>query len=190
MEVSVGTSRDTGIASHIGYQQEIGGKDASLILANPAGGSSVLDLQSAATLTGLAVQGPSLDINGVSLPSFGAILRAVASNNDVNVLSTPHILTTDNEEAEIVVGDNVPFVSGFVGGMGGGGAVALVMGGLGLLPTVNVQRQDVALTLKITLMLPTLSHLKSINSSKKSRALTNGWSHNVETKCEEYRGGA
>lgn len=150
MEVSVGTSRDTGIASHIGYQREIGGKDASLILANPAGGSSVLDLQSAATLTGLAVQGPALDINGVSLPSFGAILRAVASNNDVNVLSTPHILTTDNEEAEIVVGDNVPFVSGFVGGMGGSGGLGGATGGLGLLPTVNVQRQDVALTLKIT----------------------------------------
>ena len=112
MEVSVGSSRDTGIASHVGYQQDIGGKDATLVLANPAGGPSVLDLQSAATLTGLAVQGPALDINGISLPSFGAILRAVASNNDVNVLSTPHILTTDNEEAEIVVGDNVPFVSG------------------------------------------------------------------------------
>ena len=83
-------------------------------------------------MTGLAVQGPTLDINGVSLPSFGAILRAVASNNDVNVLSTPHILTTDNEEAEIVVGDNVPFVSGFVGGMGGGGGLGGATGGLGL----------------------------------------------------------
>lgn len=150
MEVSVGSSRDTGIASHVGYQQEVGGKDATLVLANPAGGSSVLDLQSAATLTGLAVQGPSLDINGITLPSFGAILRAVASNNDVNVLSTPHILTTDNEEAEIVVGDNVPFVSGFVGGMGAGSGIGGGGGGLGLLPTVNVQRQDVALTLKIT----------------------------------------
>ena len=150
MEVSVGGSRDTGIASHMGYQQEMGGKDATLVLANPAGGSSVLDLQSAATLTGLAVQGPSLDINGITLPSFGAILRAVASNNDVNVLSTPHILTTDNEEAEIVVGDNVPFVSGFVGGMGAGSGIGGGGGGLGLLPTVNVQRQDVALTLKIT----------------------------------------
>lgn len=149
MEVSVGSSRDTSIASHLGYQQEVGGKDATLVLANPAGGSSVLDLQSAATLTGLAVQGPSLDINGISLPSFGAILRAVASNNDVNVLSTPHILTTDNEEAEIVVGDNVPFVSGFVGGTGAGSGIG-GGGGLGLLPTVNVQRQDVALTLKIT----------------------------------------
>ena len=79
-------------------------------------------------------------------------MRALASNNDVNVLSTPHILTTDNEQAEIVVGDNVPFVSGFVGGGGGGlpGGAGGLTGGLGLLPTVNVQRQDVALTLKIT----------------------------------------
>ena len=41
MEVSVGSSRDTGIASHVGYQQDIGGKDATLVLANPAGGPSV-----------------------------------------------------------------------------------------------------------------------------------------------------
>jgi general secretion pathway protein D len=74
-------------------------------------------------------------------------------NNDVNVLSTPHILTTDNEEAEIVVGDNVPFVTGFTGGFGGGsGGLGGLSGGLGglSLPTANVQRQDVALTLKIT----------------------------------------
>ena len=91
-------------------------------------------------------------MGGVSLPSFGAILRALATNSDINVLSTPHILTTDNEEAEIVVGDNVPFASGFVGGGGlgalGGAAASAGLGGL--LPTVNVQRQDVALTLKIT----------------------------------------
>ena len=37
MEVSVGNSRDTGIASHLGYQQDIAGRDASLILTNPAG---------------------------------------------------------------------------------------------------------------------------------------------------------
>jgi general secretion pathway protein D len=123
-----------------------------MLFGNPTKGSSILDLTSAATLTGLAVQGPAIDIEGVSVPSFGAVMKAIASNTDVNVLSTPHILTTDNEQAEIVVGDNVPFPSGLVGGGGGlpGGAGGLTGGLGGLLPTVNVQRQDVALTLKIT----------------------------------------
>jgi len=68
----------------------------------------------------------------------------------VNILSTPHILTTDNEEAEIVVGSNVPFPSGIVGGgfPGGAGSQAAQLGSF--FPSVSVQRQDVALTLKIT----------------------------------------
>ncbi len=40
------------------------------------------------------------------------LLRALASDNNTNVLSTPSLLTLDNEEAEIVVGENVPFVTG------------------------------------------------------------------------------
>jgi len=41
--------------------------------------------------------------------NLGALVRALQANGDGNVLSTPHLLTTDNEEAEIVVSDNIPF---------------------------------------------------------------------------------
>ena len=41
-----------------------------------------------------------------------ALLRALQSDADVNVLSTPNILTTDNQKAEILVGENVPFITG------------------------------------------------------------------------------
>ena len=155
MEVSITNNRKHGITSHFAYDPTFGGEKGLALFGNnpPDGGGSVLDLASASTLTGLAVQGPPIEVGGVSLPSFGAILRALATNSDINVLSTPHILTTDNEEAEIVVGDNVPFASGFVGGMGGLGQLGGAAGAAGLgglLPTVNVQRQDVALTLKIT----------------------------------------
>ena len=44
--------------------------------------------------------------------SFGVIIRALATNGDVNLLSTPSITTMDNEEAKIVVGQNVPFRTG------------------------------------------------------------------------------
>ncbi|MDW7709278.1 MAG: type II secretion system secretin GspD [Deferrisomatales bacterium] len=41
--------------------------------------------------------------------NVGALLRALQTDSDVNVLSSPHLITTDNEEAEIVVSDNIPF---------------------------------------------------------------------------------
>ena len=43
---------------------------------------------------------------------FGALISALAKDADTNVLSTPVVVTLDNEEAEIVVGQNVPFVTG------------------------------------------------------------------------------
>lgn len=49
--------------------------------------------------------------NGAVIPAQVALLRAAQSDTDVNVLSAPNILTTDNQEAEIVVGQNLPFVA-------------------------------------------------------------------------------
>lgn len=76
----------------------------------------------------------------IGVPSFGVIIRAIQSNSDVDIISTPHILTTANQEATLQVGQNVPFIAGttFTGG-----AVA------GVPPIRNIQRQDVALTIKL-----------------------------------------
>ncbi len=43
---------------------------------------------------------------------FGALISALAKDTDANVLSTPTVVTLDNEEAEIIVGENVPIVTG------------------------------------------------------------------------------
>ena len=62
------------------------------------------------------IQGPNvpeLQKLGITIPQFGVILHALQMSSDVNVLSTPHLLTSDNEEAEITVGQNVPFQAGF-----------------------------------------------------------------------------
>ena len=74
--------------------------------------------------------------------NFAAVMQALASDGDSNILSTPSLLTLDNEEAEIVVGQNVPFVTGsFTNtGAGGGGSVN---------PFQTIQREDVGITLKI-----------------------------------------
>jgi general secretion pathway protein D len=52
-----------------------------------------------------------IEINGKTFPSLSAILNAYKNQDDVNIISTPQILTTDNEEAEIKVGENVPYIT-------------------------------------------------------------------------------
>jgi general secretion pathway protein D len=57
------------------------------------------------------VVGRAITLGDVVFPSLGAFIRAVEADTDFNVLSTPQILTLDNEEAMIEVGENIPFVS-------------------------------------------------------------------------------
>ena len=71
----------------------------------------------------LGVVGEEVDPDGSgplpSLPSFSAVFQALSSVTDVNVLSTPSIITTDNEPAEIVVADVIPFPMGSTVGTSG-----------------------------------------------------------------------
>ena len=59
----------------------------------------------------LGVLGESITIGGIDFPNIGAVIRAYQSDSDVHILSTPQIMTTDNEEAEISVADNIPFLT-------------------------------------------------------------------------------
>jgi general secretion pathway protein D len=51
-----------------------------------------------------------ITIGGVQVPNIGMLVRAFQKDTDANVLSTPHILTMDNEKAKIIVADNVPLL--------------------------------------------------------------------------------
>jgi general secretion pathway protein D len=53
----------------------------------------------------------TITFGGQTFLNIGALVQAIQRTSDVNVLSTPHLLTTDNQEAEIVVASNVPFVT-------------------------------------------------------------------------------
>jgi len=55
--------------------------------------------------------GETIEIGGIRYPSIGAIIDAYKSDSDVHILSTPQILTTDNEEASISVGQNIPYLT-------------------------------------------------------------------------------
>ena len=70
---------------------------------------------------------------------YGAMIQALKENTKSNLLSTPSIVTMDNEEAYIVVGENVPFVTGSVSTSSAGTAN----------PYTTIERKDVGVTLKV-----------------------------------------
>jgi general secretion pathway protein D len=155
LEVTTNNARSLGASYHAGSSFKVDGKDSLAVFGVQHQDLRSLLLQqkdfaSFASLSGLlgGVFGPPVTEAtqifgqaGVTLPSFGVVLQALQFNNDVNVLSTPHIITTDNEEAEISVGQVLPIRAG--NPVGGGGAT-------GLAAIAPIQRIDVALKLKIT----------------------------------------
>ena len=59
----------------------------------------------------LGVVSSGITIGGVTFPSIGAALQAIQQDQDIHILSTPQILTLDNEDAEVRVGSNIPYVT-------------------------------------------------------------------------------
>jgi general secretion pathway protein D len=102
-------------------------------------GSAVSGPASLADLTGLAagVAKGFFTFGGTEYLNVAALVTALQTEEGVNILSTPHLLTTDNQKAEIVVGENVPFIS----------AQSQTTGGNVL---TNIDRKDVGITLRLT----------------------------------------
>ncbi len=59
----------------------------------------------------LGVLKQGIEIGGITFPDIAAIVRAFKEDSDVNIISTPQILTTDNKKAEISVGENIPYIT-------------------------------------------------------------------------------
>jgi general secretion pathway protein D len=81
-------------------------------------------------------------IFGTEFLNLGVLLQALAADTATNILATPSLVTLDNQEAEIVVAQNVPFVTGSFTSTGTGEGVSN--------PFQTIQRQDVGLTLRVT----------------------------------------
>ena len=137
LEVSIDNNLEYGNAyTAAGFEVNIAGEKMPLFfgkaLASPTPGL-------VAGMVGASIDGTA-GISGISLvdgvPSLGLILNAAQNDSTVNVVSTPHLLTTDNEEAEITVGETVPFPSGNI--------LTSTTGS-----TITYTREDVALKLKI-----------------------------------------
>jgi general secretion pathway protein D len=110
------------------------------------GGVNIIDLALTAAGRGTALPSSGLNVGAAQriggVYVLGFLARFLESNGDGNILSTPNLLTLDNEEAKIVIGQNVPFVTGQYtnANTGTGGTVN---------PFQTIERKDVGLTLRV-----------------------------------------
>ncbi|MBN9574864.1 type II secretion system secretin GspD [Alicycliphilus denitrificans] len=115
-----------------------------------AAGGNIIDLAVAAATGNYASLTSNAVGNGMNVAIapringkyyLGALANFLENTGDANVLSTPNLLTLDNEEAQIIIGNNVPFPTGSYANTGGsGGAVN---------PFTTVERKDVGLMLRV-----------------------------------------
>jgi general secretion pathway protein D len=147
----IGTNFNNPISTTIGQGNIIGASGGSAVLSGLGGGLNI---------------GNARQINGTYV--LGSLATFLQQNGDGNVLSTPTLLTLDNEEAKIVVGQNVPFVTGqYTNNNTTNGAVN---------PFQTIERKDVGLTLKVkpqisetgTVKLTIFQEVSSIDYTKSS----------------------
>lgn len=116
------------------------GATLASIAAGVAAGGSTGAASVAGSLSGAAVAlGTSRKNSDGQTSFYGALIQALKTNSNANLLSVPSVLTLDNEEAHIVVGQNVPFVTG---------STSTVSGGV-TNPYQTIERKDVGITLKV-----------------------------------------
>ena len=141
VEVTEGADSDLGIRWIAGA-----GDDVVAGFNNDAARSPIVDNDgnvlsefNPASLNPINLLGTGLNLGYLSGTDVRAVVNAVATQNNANILSTPTIMALDNEEAEILVGQNVPFITG-----------EQLLSGSNNDPFTTIQRQDIGTTLKVT----------------------------------------
>ncbi|MDD2557944.1 MAG: type II secretion system secretin GspD [Desulfuromonas sp.] len=143
MELSMQATEDLGIGLQGGFEVGSDGIIGGSINMDGAVDASMLSQSVKGILAGgfgKLISFTDTNGNTVSIPAFSALLKLSKTDSNVNILSAPRLLTSDNEEAEIVVGSNVPIITSRLTDSGSSS----------LAQSVSVERKDVALTLRIT----------------------------------------
>lgn len=110
-----------------------------------SGGANILNLSSGANTPAagmnLMLGGGTVTVLGKDILNLDMLARFLQSDTKANILSTPNLITLDNEEAKMVVGQNLPFVTGQYTSTGTTSTVSN--------PFQTIERKDVGLTLKV-----------------------------------------
>ena len=147
LEVSASKALDLGVEWRLGDTYDGGygaGKPGGVYFGGSRGGESS-NADNFSSGGGLplgfvaGVIGKGITLGSITFPTISAFVRAVKTDSDFNVISTPQILTLDNEEASIEVGKNIPFVTQVVESNQTTDR-----------PIQNFQYKDVGVTLKVT----------------------------------------
>ena len=145
-EVSTEKAAEIGIqwqAGKVGNTTAYGGTSFNSSGNNILNLAATLASSSSTTLPGnglnLLLGGGTVSVGGREIANLNMLARFLESDTKANILSTPNLVTLDNEEAKIVVGRNVPFVTGTYTTTSTGASN----------PFTTVERKDVGLTLKV-----------------------------------------
>jgi general secretion pathway protein D len=149
MEVSATKALDLGVEWRLGNTYNGGygvGQPGGVYFGQSEGSSTpVADAINSGVVSGIpagfvaGVIGRGITLGSITFPTISAFVKAVKTDSDFNVISTPQILTLDNEEASIEVGQNIPFVTQIV-----------TPTQTTEQPIQNFQYKDVGVTLKVT----------------------------------------
>jgi general secretion pathway protein D len=145
LDLSVDHERALGISFHDG--SALGSGAVGLVGSGSSALNSLnLSAQTVASALGAGgllagVVGPSFQVFGQDVPSFGVLLQALESEKDVDVLSRPHLLTMDNVKSSLSVGQAIPFPTGTLAAPSVGGTLAM---------QTSYVRQEVSLKLELT----------------------------------------
>src|SRR6267378_374016 len=158
------------------------GGAANFPAANPSLATTIAAPAAAAVAGGgpagltVAVLGSTITLpDGTTVRSLGALARALQAKNLGNILSTPNLLTLDNYQAKIVIGQNVPFITGSFASA----ATITPAAGVGAVnPFQTIERKDVGLTLRIkpqisegsTIRLEIYQEVSSVNTTTRTGA--------------------
>jgi general secretion pathway protein D len=127
-------------AAELGVQWALGTNNIVGATSFGASGSNLIQLKANPLSLG---SGLSLGVGQFAADQLGigALLRALSSDASTNIISTPSLLTMDNQQAEIVVGQNVPFITGQYASTGSGETPSS--------PFQTIKRQDIGVRLQI-----------------------------------------
>ncbi len=155
LEVQLSNELDLGTSFHGGASDGNGGVILGGLQDPSLKSLDVTTLASATGLLGGLIGAPLTDsekLLGKSIPSYGVLIQALGKNSNTNILSEPHILATDNEDSEISVGNNIPYIGGF-SSLGFGAPTTPTAGGTSTtgFPGFgqNIQRENLNLDMKI-----------------------------------------